>query len=197
MVRSGVQVSPEDAHARGGRRCPAIRESTGRGVRGGVACARRGAEGTGRRGRPSGRWRGRGGRRGRSLGRAKCGAYRGCRDGGPGGEAGPWSGVLVGRDAARVKREPPFQSRPSPAARGATVRPRQCGVRWTRRPRVTLGTRQHRGGRTRRAATPEPAPVAPRFWEAFAVLRIVAGRRWARELSFKRRINFGNDCSSF
>lgn len=48
------------------------------------------------------------------MGRAKCGAYRGGGDGGPSGEAGPWSGVLVGRDAARVKWGASFSEQAEP-----------------------------------------------------------------------------------
>lgn len=86
----------------------------------------------GGRGWQGGRWRGRGrgGVANSVVCGSKCGAYRGGGDGGRGGEARPWRGALVGRrGAVRVKREPPLQSRLSPAGREAPVPPRQSGVR--------------------------------------------------------------------
>lgn len=140
MVRTGVQVTPEDAGARGRSRCQLPKTGSSRGARGGVAC------GSGKAW-PAGwevarAWQG----GGAAAWGTKCGAYRGGGDGGRGGEARPWRGALVGRrGAARVKREPPLQSRPSPAGRGAPVPPRQSGVRQSGSPRAILGTWLHRG----------------------------------------------------
>lgn len=139
MVRTGVQVAPEDVGARGGSRCQLPEMGPGEGL-GGLACGMR--EAWLAEWEVARAWQG----DGAAAWGAECGAYRGGGDGGRGGEARPWRGALVGRrGAAGVKREPLLQSRPGPVGRGAPVPPRPSRVRQTGSPRAILGTRQHQG----------------------------------------------------
>lgn len=177
MVRTGVQVAPEDVGARGGGRCqlPQMGPGEGRrgvacGMRGGVAGRVGGGEGVaGRQGSGVGRqvrcvprwWGWRPGRRGPALARGARGK----------------KGHRTSKEGASFTE----QAEPDWARSAGAAAAERGKANWEFQGHIGDPTAPGVAGRG--AVTPGQGPVAPRSWEAFVILWIVVGCSRAGELS--------------
>lgn len=157
MVRTGVQVTPEDAGARGRSRCQLPKTGSSRGARGGVACGRR----EGVAGRVGG-GEGVAGRRGSGVGhQVRCVPRRwGWR---PGRRSPALARGARGKKGRRTSEEgASFTEQAEPGwARSAGAAAAERGkAEWE--PQGHIGDLAAPGGGLRGAAIPGQGPVAPR-----------------------------------
>lgn len=157
MVRTGVQVSPEDAGARGRSRCQLPQTGSSRGARGGVACGRR----EGVAGRVGG-GEGVAGRRGSGVGhQVRCVPRRwGWR---PGRRSPALARGARGKKGRRTSEEGAFfteQAEPGWARSAGAAAAERGKAEWE--PQGHIGDLAAPGVAGRGAAIPGQGPVAPR-----------------------------------